>query len=189
MDVKEIPAVGVSITANLNGDRQIVLQTHFAGDATAAEKNAAVDGLNAVVDRAKAKYEIVDLEAKLADLSKAAAQFDEDYARIEADYWAAVERRKIERETYAADRSKAEADGYDAFKASGRAGAYAPKGHVKASLDRYDAAIKALDGLDQKAQAERDAAVQNLDISRKRFADEIVRVQGEIAKRRELADG
>jgi len=180
------PAVGVSILKNLGGNAQITLQTFYPQDATSAEADSIIDALVFRVNRQGAMAEIPDLQEELTKHEKTAAQFDEDFARVEAEFQHAQAARVVEAKTLEVDRKKIHDEAYAEHAKSGRQTAFEPRGHVKQILSRHDAALSRLTSEIEKAQAERDQAVNNLNISRERYAAEIARLKSEISKRTAL---
>ncbi len=172
----EAPALGYSIVANLGGDRQITVQCFAGSDEALSAINAKIDMALAVVDRQKARYELVDLAAEFDKVSKTYAQFKEDFARIEADY--ATSQASLD-----ANLAKAiglyddeYAAGYDAHVTSGRRGEYKPTGHRQSALLAIKGHQDKLKEARTKNEAERAAAIQNVEISIRRYEDEIARL-------------
>lgn len=183
------PAVGVSVTMNLGGDRQIVLQTFFEQEDSETAKNRLVDGLLKVGDRQKAKYEITDFEEGLIKHRTALANFEEDLARIEEDHKRKINSLNIEViEMHSLRKDEYEA-GYAEHMKAGRRTEYEPRGFRQTNLARIDSALETNKQGKHKLEAERDAAVGNLEISRKRYKEEIARIESEIEKRRILIAG
>jgi len=178
----EAPALGYSIVANLGGDRQITVQCFVASDEALSSINDKIDRALAVVDRQKARYELVDLRAEYDKVAKTYSQFKEDYARIEADYAAS-------QATLDEDLTKALAlyddeyqSGYNAHVESGRRGEYKPTGHRQSALLAIKGHQEKLKEARAKNEAERAAAVQNVEISIRRYEDEIARLAARISE-------
>lgn len=235
---KAAPAIGASITMNLGGDRQIVLQTFYDRDAPIDETNAMLDRLFIVADRQKARYELYDLRDELTKHEKTLAQFEEDLSRVETDF----AKQKAERDVqvdelraieegrkedpafmevvkmqervngeHESEIKKITDEGYEDFVSRGRTGTFVLEGNRRANVERKQAAIRSTNetveksrrelidrckvGIanifqeQHKADAERDTALQNLNISRKRYNQEIERLEREIVRREAIVNG
>lgn len=178
----DAPALGYSIVANLGGDRQVTVQCFVASDETPAVINRNVDKALAVVDRLKARYELADLREEMSKLQKTYSQFQEDFARVEADYQASQKTIDDEIAKSQTLHDSEHQAGYDAFVASGRRGEYTPTGATKQRLTAVKAHIEKLAESRRTNEAEREKAVQNLQISIRRYEDEIARIGGKIAE-------
>ena len=77
------PAIGYSITANIDGNRRIVFQHFVAADEDDASVNANLDRIMGLVDRQRARYEIPGLAEELETLTNTMAQYEEDRARVD----------------------------------------------------------------------------------------------------------
>jgi hypothetical protein len=232
-DVTKEPAVGFSVTTNLDGNRQIVMQGFFAAATPADEANAVLDRVLALADRQRARYELPEVEEELRKHKDALAQFEEDRARVELDFTRDQARREVEiaemEKVRDEERAKHLADfnanilkvqghreeqyklGLDAHVRGGRGGSYVPRGHDKANLDRVDSQIKALGeardaamakwdegyetvlaaAREEKAKkaAERDQALQGLDISVDRYNKAIALREERVAVLKKQIEG
>jgi regulator of replication initiation timing len=63
--VDGVPALGISVNANIDARRQYVFQTYVDASASVADINVTLDKVNAVIDRAVAFYQIEELENTL----------------------------------------------------------------------------------------------------------------------------
>ena len=68
-EVIHVPAIGVSITANVDGDRQVVFQTAIDPAQTDAEVNALLDRLMGFASRQKLIHDIVGMRKDLKQMS------------------------------------------------------------------------------------------------------------------------
>lgn len=185
--VTAAPAIGISVTMNLGGDRQMVLQTFFPQEGSDAEANALTDRLVGIAERQKARCDIPDLQAELTKHERTLAQFLEDLARIDHEHTKKQAERAVEIETLVAQRKDVFEAAYAAHTKSGRsAQAFEPKGATASRLRAHDGAIAKIKTEMEKAEAERAVAVQNLQISINRYGDEIGRLNRDIDKRRLL---
>lgn len=77
------PALGVSFTVNVPGDRNLVFQTHLAQTDTVEQVNAVIDRIMAVSDRLVAKYTVPLLEAQLEVETAQLARIKDDLERVD----------------------------------------------------------------------------------------------------------
>lgn len=162
----DVRALGWSITANLGGDRQIVLQSFLEADMTPAQKNEILDEAMRLVDRQKAAAERPDVVKDLRKHRDTLAQMDEDQARLDADFplkLEGIKARIADLKDDAAHQARLaehlkgpEAEwtrlkeartsiynaGLNEHLAAGRTGGYTPKGHRATDLQRLDRAIE-----------------------------------------------
>lgn len=186
--VVDAPAVGVSIICSYGKDRQITLQTFFGRDDPPAQVHKLMDTLNGQIDRLKAKAEIPEMEEELFKLEKTLAQFREDLELTHPK-----EQEKIDALTEQAKAFQAEGDAiaqqaYAEFKASGRQGSFQPKGVVKTNIERKAAEVLRIEDMIRTAKAEGEQARFNLNLSVKRYEEEIVRLKDRIDAAKLLAD-
>jgi hypothetical protein len=178
-EVQQTPAIGFSVTTNLDGNRQIVLQGFFAAETAAAEANALLDKTLALADRQRARYELPEVEEELRQHRDTLAQYEEDRSRVDFDHETAQARRQVEisamekaREPERAKQlarlnaeilevqevRKETLTGYvQAHQRSGRQGSYTARGQEKANLDRIDNGLERLKEARDKTMAEWDA--------------------------------
>lgn len=183
---REAPALGMSIVMNMPGDRQATLQCFVASDASLEEQNALLDRMMRIGDRQKAKYELTALYDDLAKHQQTQSRFGEDFARTELEYRTGQAQRDEAKATLLQaidDETKA---GYGAHATSGRKSEYKLSGAHKQAVNVAQAGIHQLDEQTAKAKAERDRFVEHLDISRTRYAEEIERIEADIARRKAI---
>lgn len=179
------PAIGYSITANIDGNRQIVFQHFVAADEDDASVNANLDRIMGLVDRQRARYEIPGLAEELETLTNTMAQYEEDRARVDLEYDKAMATLDVQIEEMAGKRKEFFDDGYAQHKSSGRQGSYKPQGMVKTNIARVENAIEQAKEAKTKNLNERAQATENLEISITRHKARIALVTERIAKLKE----
>lgn len=80
------PALGLSINVQVDGNRQLAIQTFVSRDGPAAELNTALDKIMKAVDRQVARYMLLSLKKELAQHEKALKDQLEDTERVKAEY-------------------------------------------------------------------------------------------------------
>lgn len=181
-----VPALGYSITANLAGEKQIVFQCYVGQDEDDAAVNAKLDRVIAFVDRLKARAELPDLRDELSKHEKTVAQFDEDRAKLDNQFRSAAAIAELKIKTLVADKEKMFAAAEAQFRKDGRVGDFNPTGHTRTNLDRQDAGIKAIEDEIEAMRNQRAIEIENVDISRRRFQQEIDRLLAKIAEREKV---
>jgi len=81
----EVPAIGVSISHQVAEDRNLVFQTHLAGDCSPAVLNAYLDKAFRASERQKARVRLPQAKKDLARLEKAHQRATEDILRLDAE--------------------------------------------------------------------------------------------------------
>lgn len=174
--VTQVPAVGFSLTTNLDGNRQAVFQGFVPADMSDGEVNAFLDRVRGFSDRLRAVYEIGEVEAELRKHRDSLAQMTEDRARLDLEHEEAQALRR--QELAAAEAGKDEArssaqatigaeilkmqelrqtkfnEGLNEYRRQGRQGSYSPQGARKADLEKIDRGI-------ELAKIEMDEAVES----------------------------
>jgi hypothetical protein len=175
------PALGYSITCNLDGNRQIVFQGFVV--------NRRVDRVMRVVDRQKARYEIEDLRKELLTLNRDFAQGQEDLAKVEADFRKA--QAQLDVQILECQRMKAETQerALAAGAASGRSPRSALKGLPSANMERQEKAIADIQDAKLKNEAERTQALEGFSHSQDRRAARITEVYGLVTDKEALLAG
>lgn len=163
-DQTKAPAIGMSLVANIGGDRQITLQTFYERDEPVEAVNALVDRMQAVTDRQEAKYKLVAVLDNLKQHVKTLERLEEDLATVDAKHDQKQAERRLQldeivataAEQVAAAEKQMQAEtvnGLNArklrweeaeqkFREGGRRGEFRPDGHVKQNLDVLDAELK-----------------------------------------------
>ena len=85
----DAPAVGFSITHQIDEKRGFVAQTHVAQDASPAEIDAVLDKVVAALARQSLKVQLDEWRRKLADDERRHAQMKADMARMDEIHVAA----------------------------------------------------------------------------------------------------
>lgn len=84
-EVGVAPALGISMNVQVDGNRQLVFQTHVGRDDPPQVLHAALDTIAKAADRQVARYMLVSLRKELARHKKALADQIEDTERVNAD--------------------------------------------------------------------------------------------------------
>ena len=173
----EVPAIGCSFTTNLGGDRQIVLQTHIAGDMPDDIIDAVLDRILRAGDRQKAKYDLEKLEEEFRTVGVALTNLVDGFPIAERNH----AKEQVERaETIAALREQISSirdTAYEDFTNSGKRGTFRLVGHAEANSRRVQGQIDSL--LEREKSAEADKAQH-----RETLLKSVVHYRQDIAKRR-----
>lgn len=183
---EKTPAIGVSTTCNINGDRQVVLQGYVAADAPREEQDKLLDLMMALTDRQKAKYELIELEDALDKHKIARGRLLQDRDSVEVNYQLATAKNADEIANLDREASEARDAGYKEHAASGRSGPYSPKGGTLSSLNRLGAARQSVEARIKTAEAEKANALGNYEVNLGRFDQEIAAVEAKIGKAQAL---
>jgi hypothetical protein len=188
MSANEQPALAVSvnIVTALGDGRQMNISSYFAQDDDPEQVNNLLDRLHSFADRQKAKYDLDGLRLELKKHEDTLAQFLEDLDTVEGRHAKEQASREVEILTILAAKDDILTNDRALREATGRAGEYAPRGHVKASLDRHDQAASRVKADIEKAEAERAQAVQNLQKSIDRYNAAIGALKADIKKNEAL---
>lgn len=176
------PALGYSITANLDGSRQIVVQCFTDSDESLEETHAKIDRAMAVVDRQKARYEIVELLKERGELIDQLAQGAEDLAQVDLNFEKAQASLDIQIGELIKQAEANFNEAYAKHNHSGRTSEFKLVGHAKATEERTKAALDQVEGLKKKNEAERDQHRQGFLISQERRQARIIFLNGEITR-------
>lgn len=77
----EVAAIGMSVQCQINGKRQIVFQTHVAGDAPLSVISEMLHKLHSAADVEEARYMIHDLQIHLEVTQKQIKRLQQDKAQ------------------------------------------------------------------------------------------------------------
>lgn len=212
-------AVATGIVVGITNDRQITFQLGHEGTETPDVVYRRYLGVMQIADRLKAHYEIPEIEEELFKHRETLANFLEDRDRLVANHEVQVEEwTRLRPEARAKKLADMDADilklqdmraerynhGVERYRAAGRQGSYVPRGADESDLKKIDTGIRQAseardvemerfdrdyDAMIAKAEAEKDQAVSNLQISIKRYQDAIAERETRLAKRKELAEG
>jgi hypothetical protein len=175
------PALGYSITANLDGSRQIVVQCFTDGDESLEATHAKIDRAMAVVDRQKARYQIVDLRKERAQLVDELAQGAQDLAEVDLNFVKAQAGLDVQAGELNRQAEEVFKQAYEAHDRTGRTGKFKLVGHAKANTERVQAALDQVAALKAKNEAEREQHRQGFQISQQRREARVALLDGEIA--------
>jgi hypothetical protein len=148
------PAIGMSVTCNAGGDRQLVLQTFVDQEAGDEAANALADRLMRVADRQQAIYRIPGLEEEIEKVERAHAMFEENIAHViltHAKQVATLDEQIVELQ---GKREEVFNTGYNAHVESGRRSEYKPQGSALSRLNAFDAQLEKLKEQRQKIMDE-----------------------------------
>ena len=173
----EVTAIGCSVTMNLGGDRQIVLQSHFASDMGVADQNGVIDRLLLLGDRQKARYDLEREEDQFREVGENLIKILDGIPFAEANYKRQMAALNVELMTKREAKDQEYKEGYDEFLARGGKGAYAPKGHRQAALNRMDNDIAAVE---EKIKAAPNDRAQH----RQELIKSVLHYQGDLKRRR-----
>lgn len=193
------PGVGVSITANIGSDRQIVLQGFYArGDK--AEGDALIADMNGRIDAMKAPHELRRLEEDLrkardglANMRKNLAKLDENAQREQAERVVGLEAAKQAVLTYEEEIAAADKKARTDWSRKGKEGDYIEGNHVtqmrqrhKTNLENYAELERRIDEEARKHESEKAVAAEQCNINIARFEREIVQLEADLDRQREL---
>lgn len=82
-EAQTAPALGISMNVQVDGNRQLALQTFVGRDDPPSVLNAALDRITKAVDRQVAKYMLVSLKKELHQHRKALEDQTKDKARVD----------------------------------------------------------------------------------------------------------
>lgn len=178
-----VPAVGISITANLNGDRQIVLQYFVPGDADAKTKNAAVVMLNDIVDHQQARYQIREFEAEVEKMERSLEQAKLDLPKVDVIYQEQVKELERQATEWDAKSDEAYQVAYNDFVGRGRTGAFSPQGGQKLTIEAPKAEAAKIRETIKAKDADAALGRQQVEKSIQHFEEQIADRRTAIAKR------
>lgn len=165
----KVPAIGLSITANVDGDRQVVFQTAIDPAEDDKDINALLDRLMGFASRQKMIHDIVGMKKALKaageDVEKLQVQLDQTAANRKI----AAAQLDIEILEYNKQKKHLFDTGYQAWSLSdNRRGEYKPRGEAQMRIERLDQMIK--DNADKKVTNEEGygAEVENFETNIKR---------------------
>lgn len=182
------PAIGYSITANVNGDRQVVFQHFVDQETSVADQNAMIDRIMDAIDRQQARYRIPELRTERNKLEAELLMAERDLAAVDLDYQARVEvRNRAVADLQSAKKGEHDA-GYAEHTSSGRRGSYEPVGHRKQRINAIEAEEKALIEAAARDDAERQVARSNLEknnelrrLRMKQIDEELAELQAKVS--------
>jgi hypothetical protein len=147
----EVPAIGCSFTTNLGGERQIVLQTHFAQDMSEETINGLLDRMLKIGDRQKAKYDLEKIEEEFRTVGVALTNLLDGFPIAEINHAKEqverAERLEVLREMQTAARNES----YDEFAKAGKRGTFVLKGHALQKVNNIGAEILKLEERERAA--------------------------------------
>lgn len=171
--MSETTALGWSLTANIDGNRQIVFQSFIALDATDEDVNAMLDRANRIVDRMRAVYEIPELKARRDKFLSEISQAEQDIAEAEHNHQKAVAGLQEQIKELQRLRGQEFEAAYERHRHDGRQGTFVPKGATKANLDRMDAGAEQYRKDIERAEAERQQSINGFNVALQRRRDEV----------------
>jgi len=181
----QTPAIGFSVTANLGGTKQIVLQHFVDGTESPETINAAIDKIVLVATRQEAIADIPGLEKELAKLEKTLSRFEEDRATVDKDFAAKKDALAEQVKQLTAKSERIHSEAYDQQIASGRSFS-GLAGSKRAEDNAVQSGIRQVKDQIDKLDAERAEYVKQLDVSKARYAEDIAQHKALIAEKRAL---
>lgn len=142
-DVVQVPAIGVSITANVDGDRQVVFQTAIDPATTDKEVDALLDRLMGFASRQKLIHDIVGMHKDLKQMSLDIDRFTIQEADTKLRAKVANAELDVQILEWSRQKKSILDAGYTAHNLNpNRRGEYKPRGQDEVQVNRIDAAIK-----------------------------------------------
>lgn len=183
------PALGYSITANLGGNTQIVVQCFAGEDEPDKVVNGKIDRVMRVIDRQRAKYEIVELREALETHERAVERARDNLRILDADTDKALAQFDVQILETQKGKEGVRQTWYNSQVNTGRSGSAKPGGSTKSTLDAHDNAIKSYQEQKERLAAERDKGHLEFDTNLPRFETETARLKAKIAEKEALLDG
>lgn len=178
--VTKAPAIGMSVTCNAGGDRQLVLQTFVDQEADDSTVNALADRMMRVADRQQAIYKIPALEEEIEKHRKELANFEENFARLEGIHQQQVAELDVKIVTLSERVETERNEGYEEHVASGRKSEYQPKGARAQTIAVGEREIDKLKEQRQKIIDERTQNLDGIEKTRKVFGEQIAKRMAQI---------
>lgn len=178
----KVPAIGVSITANVDGDRQVVFQTAIDPAEDDKEINALLDRLMGLASRQKMIHDIVGMKKAMKTAGEDIKNLEVQLAQSQSNRKVAAAQLDIETLEYAKQKKHILDTGYQAWSMSdSRRGEYKPRGDDAVKIGRLEQLIK--DNADKKTANEEGfgAEVENFETNIKRRKLYIEELTAEIA--------
>lgn len=189
MIVEKAAAIGVSVTCNLGGTRQVVLQTFYPQDAPPKELHAALDSLMSLADRQEAKYSLPDLYEELEKHEAAVRNLQADVARVDEQFFARMATLEAEYVKHMAEADRIFQEGYDIHVNEGKQGEYKPQGNRQQAFKVTGAAAAKVKEQITKENAEREQSLTGVMTNLERFEEQTAIRKAKIAKAEALVNG
>jgi hypothetical protein len=183
------PAIGYSVTCNLDGNRQIVFQCFVDQDEDDASVNAKLDRVLRFSDRQRARYELVDMAKEIDELTKTLDQFDIEKGRVEENFQKAQASFDLQIMELRAQAKDLQTKGYNEHAASGRKGDYVPRGATAAQLANIEVAIADADRQKTEQVEARAAALANTATNMDNRKRRIAELKAKMDEARKLVEG
>lgn len=178
----QVVALGYSIVGSVSDNAQITFHHAIAEDEDDKSVNAKLDRIFGLIDRLRAKYEAPALRKELQDLEDMNAQVVEDMDSSANNYKKAQADLDVQIATFQSEYAKYSQVAQEQYKASGRGGAYEPKGQTKIALDRIKMGVDAAIEAKVRNDNERDQFLANIGVSTKRREVRIEIVKARLAE-------
>jgi chromosome segregation ATPase len=175
----KVPAIGFSITANIDGNRQTVFQGFFDENEDDKTVNKRIDRVMRLVDRQRSIYEIPGLKEELLKLTDELAQYNEDVDKAEGEFQKAQATLDVQVVEVQQTRAKEEEAGRADHARSGKLGSYKPGGNRARNLELCQKQIEDIKKQKETNAAERQQFLDNIKISieRRQARIEILKVK------------
>jgi seryl-tRNA synthetase len=177
----KVPAIGLSITANIDGNRQVVFQGFFDENEEDKAVNRRVDRIMRLVDRQRSIYEIPGLREELQKLTDELDQYNEDVGKAEAEFNKAQALLDVQIIEVQKTRAKDYEAGREEHARAGKMGSYKPAGNRARNLEICDKQLDDIKKQKETNAAERQQFLDNIQVSIERRTARIAILQDKIA--------
>lgn len=188
-EIDKVPAIGFSVTANVDGDRQVVFQGYFEQAEDDAVVNARIDRIMALTDRQRSKYKLPGLREEQRKLADELAQYKQDVDEAELNFNKAQATLDVQALELGKNRARIHNDGLQQHNVLGKSGSYVPKGAAAASLANLDKALEEVKDRKTTNEAEKKVHLDNVSIAINRRHARLALLEQEIADLERLFGG
>lgn len=188
-NIEKVPAIGFSVTANIDGDRQVVFQGYFEQAEDDVTVNARIDRIMALTDRQRSKYKLPGLKEEHRKLTDELAQYKQDVDEAEVNFAKAQATLDVQMLEHGKNRAKLVNDGVASHNARGKVGDYEPKGALAASIRNIDMAMQEAKDRKVHNEAEKKVHLDNVAIAINRRHARLALLEQEIADLERLFGG
>lgn len=184
-EVKDAPALGMSLQVDLGMGRIATLQTFVPSDASQRDLNTMLDKMTRAGDRQRAHYKLEELNRDLLEEQRKHAQMEEDIATAKASFSAEQEKRLA-----AVQKQEKVVANFEAAKraerGANRRGEVELKGADAANVATLTNAVKAMKDDIVAADLQYPVDCANREASLATHAKAIARIEREIARCKEI---
>jgi hypothetical protein len=179
--------IHVAEVIDMGGGRQLTLQTHIDRDLSEVDQHEFIDKLVRLGERQRCRVDCDGIERELEENRKTLGNLQDDWARLEHNHAAKTTGLKEQIALARQEVESIEANARVAWNESGRRGEFTMNSGVKARVSQANSAAASYEATLNSAQADRDAAVGNYEVSCKRIQQQIVKLEVELAQKRTKA--